>query len=163
MVFIFACASSKQVATDDVDRKKSSDSRYDESFDPLSLDDEDIVITKKENVDKVKNNSDSENKNNSIENIEMREVEGYRVQLMATRSIETATMAQQRALDTFTALEYKVYLIFEAPLYRIRLGDATNRTAAELIREAAKARGYDEAFIVRSKVVVPANQGIMPE
>ena len=46
LVLIFACASSQQIKTDDPDRAKSTDNRYDESFDPLSLDEEDIVITK---------------------------------------------------------------------------------------------------------------------
>jgi len=157
LVFIFACASSKHVKTDDPDHTKSTDSRYDESFDPLSLDDEEIVITKKENITEKNTDNNLNNQKVIPDNVKMQEVEGYRVQLMATRSIETATMAQQRAVDMFSNLEYKVYLIFEAPLYRIRLGDAVDRRDAELIRDSAKERGYDEAFIVRSKVVVPEN------
>ncbi len=141
---------------------------YDESFDPLSLEDDDIVI-KRTNRFETSSNPVIEPLNVSSGNtgttgneipdslITYKEVDGFRVQIFAGRSVETATMTKTKAEADFAPLGQKVYFIFEAPFYRIRVGDFTDRTQAEKLREQARKIGYREAFIVRSKVRVPEN------
>ncbi|HEM48747.1 MAG TPA: SPOR domain-containing protein [Caldithrix sp.] len=161
LIFFIGCASSSKVQTgiDSGDRDVSG--KYDESFDPSTLDDDDIVIGKTDDKTQTKQVANETDKNQATEKIIMHEVEGYRVQILATQGIEAATLQQQKAVDRFSDNGYKVYLIYEAPLYRLRIGDAITRKEAELIRDLAKERGYDEAFIVRSKVMTPesANPG----
>ena len=158
IALIYACGTSgKVIKENDPQQNKIKTSRYDESFDPLSLDDEDIIITKKEEKESDQNTADNKIENTADEEVVLLESEGFRVQIFATRSIETATLAQQKAVDQFSDSNYKVYLVFEAPLYRLRIGDALSRSDAEDIRDLAKERGYDEAFIVRSKVMIPEN------
>lgn len=153
LIYFVGCASSSktQTATDAGEKKLSG--KYDESFDPLTLDDDDIVINKEANDVQIKKTDDKTIKDRDEKKVVMHEVEGYRVQILATQGIEAATLQQQKAIDRFSDHGYKVYLIYEAPLYRLRIGDATNRKDAEFIRDLAKERGYDEAFIVRSKVM----------
>ncbi|MEJ2543652.1 MAG: SPOR domain-containing protein [Calditrichaceae bacterium] len=156
LVYFIGCASSSKVKTgmDTEERKPSS--KYDESFDPLTLDDDDIEITKENtNTQQVKQADQSASKQQNTEKVIMHELEGFRVQILATQGLESATLQQQKAVDRFSDHGYKVYLIYEAPLYRLRIGDAVTRKDAELIRDIAKERGYDEAFIVRSKVMAP--------
>jgi len=154
-IFFISCASSSKIQSNaDPGREKTSN-KYDESFDPLTLDDDDIEIGKESDAGTVDQTAfESENIQENVKAI-MHEVEGYRVQILATQGIEAATLQQQRAVDRFSDKNYKVYLIYEAPLYRLRIGDATNRKEAEIIRDIAKQLGYDEAFIVRSKVIAP--------
>jgi len=150
IALLAACSSTKQVATPTNDPA----SKYDESFDPNSLNDDDIVIAKLEGKvaePKVKNSGNTL----LADEIKFREASGFRVQLVATKSIETATLTEQEAKDIFITMKHKVYLIFDAPLYKVRVGDVTNRNAAEEIRDTAKDYGYREAFIVPSKVNVP--------
>lgn len=151
-----ACAAQKEIVIEKQPAGSPGDQRYDESFDPLSLEDDDIVISRAD-APVVERKEETDNTLPQIERLPAREAEGFRVQIFATRSIEAATVAQQKALDQFMDLNYKVYLIYEAPLYRIRIGDALTRREADQIRDVAQQRGYDEAFVVRSKVLVSDN------
>jgi len=122
--------------------------QYDESFDPLSLDDDDIVIAEASLTKK-----EIENKPVVIEEkIIPKEMNGFRVQILATKNIETASLFEQEATERFGSLEHKTYLIFEAPLYKIRVGDCKERAEAENLRDLAKQYNYREAFIVKCKI-----------
>ncbi len=155
LIYFLGCASSSKIQTDTDTGDRKISGKYDESFDPLTLDDDDIVINKEVNDSQIMKSGDKTTKDQVGKKVVMHEVEGYRVQILATQGIEAASLQQQKAIDRFSDHGYKVYLIYEAPLYRLRIGDATNRKDAEFIRDLAKERGYDEAFIVRSKVMAP--------
>ncbi|TFH01657.1 MAG: SPOR domain-containing protein [Calditrichales bacterium] len=82
----------------------------------------------------------------------MKEVNGYRVQILATKNIETASLYEQEATERLQGYDHKTYLIFEAPLYKIRVGDCKTRLEAESVREIMEDYGYRETFIVKSKI-----------
>ena len=155
LIFFIGCASSSKIQTDTDSGVGKASGKYDESFDPLTLDDDDIEIGKEDSGTQINQTGNESDNTQGNEQVLMHEVEGFRVQILATQGIEAATLQQQRAVDRFSDRDYKVYLIYEAPLYRLRIGDAINRKEAEDIRDIAKERGYDEAFIVRSKVMAP--------
>ena len=69
--------------------------------------------------------------------------------------MESATLTEQKAITQFEPLNYKVYLIFEAPFYKIRVGDFRTMHEAESLRDLAKEYGYNESFPVKSKVRIP--------
>ena len=156
LIFVFGCGTSQKAVKVHPDQVKKTSS-YDESFDPLSLKDDDIVI--KPVSESAKDQTESTKKSAKKEDTQIQtEVDGYRVQLLATRSIESATLIKQKAEEQFSPYNYKVYWSFEAPFYKIRIGDVLKRTEAEEIRDLAKKMGYDQAFPVRSKVHPPENQ-----
>jgi len=153
-VFI-SCAPSKRIIKTNEQTSRAKATKYDERFDPLSLNDDDIVIAaqpKKNDAQnkKVKANKTGQNTDLSVSE----EKDGFRVQIFASRNVEGATIAQQKAKERFNPLKQKVYWIFEAPFYKIRIGDALDRDQADKILELAKSLGYDQAFIVRSKVTI---------
>ncbi len=157
---IGACASSKK-SIDTVEESSKASSHYDESFDPLTLNDNDVVIQKKEHP--VETTVEKKIPETTVpvevaENIEMKEVDGFRVQILAVKDVERASLIQQTAAEQFRAMEYKSYLVFESSLYKVRIGDVTTRSDAEEIRDMAKDYGYKAAFIVPSKVTVPKNR-----
>jgi hypothetical protein len=125
--------------------------QYDESFDPLTLDDDDIIIAGDEYTQVIDN--PGSNPDSAIIPT-MRELTGFRVQILATKNIETASLFEQEASERFNNLDHKTYLIFEAPLYKIRVGDCKKRTQAEELRDMALQYGYRESFIVKSKIQV---------
>jgi len=143
---IFACSGSREaVKTKDTDKK----SRYDESFDPLSLNDNDIIVLPTQRrLSENEDNAASNNKKTSTTAID-----GFRVQILATNNLEKASLIEQEASERFKRNGYSTYLVFEAPLYKIRIGDCADRVQAEKIRDLAKSVGYDGAFIVKSVVV----------
>ena len=123
---------------------------YDESFDPLSLNDDDIVIGPEETGTSAQ--STSKNDPGTVSG-RISEVNGFRVQILATNNLEKASLVEQEAAERFSRNGHETYLVFEAPLYKIRIGDCTERQNAEAIRDLAKTFGYKGAFIVKSKVV----------
>ena len=157
IIFIMGCTASQKTLSEkpEMQEKKSI---YDESFDPLSLKDDDIVISNVEEAKKEELKPDQKKILIEEKTVIEKEVDGYRVQLLATRSIESATLIKQKAEEQFQSYNHKVYWSFEAPFYKIRIGNVLKRTEAEAIRDLAKKLGYDQAFPVRSKVFPPDNQ-----
>ena len=158
LILIVNCAGVKET-TDRREREQSS-TPYDESFDPLSLEDDDITITKnQESTDREAKPEESAEETTMESAAGSRQMDGWRVQILATKNIENATLVHQEASDQFELSDISAYLIFEAPLYKVRIGNALTRTEAEAIRDLARDYGYSEAFIVRSKVMVnPDNE-----
>jgi len=72
------------------------------------------------------------------------------VQLLATSDEEMAREEKKRAVFKF---EDKVYLIFDAPMYKIRVGDCLTRKEAEELKKQAVSQGFTDAWIVPSQVV----------
>jgi len=150
-LFLVNCSGSKTVT------KKSthSDANYDESFDPMTLNDNDITFPSI--VKNIKQSKDTlSTLNNSTET--QKEVNGFRVQIIATQNLEKATLLEEEAKSQFAMSGHKTYLIFEAPLYKIRLGDFTTRNQADELKIQALRYGYREAFIVRTKVTISPDE-----
>jgi hypothetical protein len=145
----FNCAGTKEVVKEEAVVQNTP--QFDESFDPLSLNDDDIIIAGVALPEPVS----SENNSNLSSVISApKEITGYRVQILATKDIETASLFEQEASERFFNQDHKTYLIFKAPLYRIRVGDCKDRVDAEKIRDLAIEYGYREAFIVKSLIQV---------
>ena len=149
LFIVTGCSSTKEVVKDDTPVQDTY--RYDESFDPLMLNDDDILIAGEDNtaaIDNVDNSSDTD------VIVTTREITGFRVQILATKNIETASLFEQEASERFGHLDHKTYLVFEAPLYKIRVGDCKKRIQAEELRDLAMQYGYRESFIVKTKIQV---------
>jgi hypothetical protein len=78
-----------------------------------------------------------------------RMVEGYRVQLLATREESEARRARD---DARTYFPENSYLLYDNPYYKLRLGDCLTRTTADSLQQRAIAKGFAGAWIVRSLV-----------
>lgn len=149
-VLWLGCSASKEMSkTDDLETDEVT---YDESFDPLTLNDDDLELPQV-------NLSNSRIDNNIIINntqpsVQKKEAHGFRVQIIATQDIEKATLLEEEARNQFSPFGHEAYLIFEAPLYKIRIGNFSNRNQAEDLKEKAIKMGYRESFIVRTKVIL---------
>ncbi|MEA3310729.1 MAG: SPOR domain-containing protein [candidate division WOR-3 bacterium] len=76
-------------------------------------------------------------------------VPGYRVQIFASSTNEGANKVASEARFKFTE---RVYVEYDAPYYKVRIGDYKNRSDAEILREKAKNLGYGDAWIVQTEV-----------
>jgi hypothetical protein len=157
VIFFGACAGTRESAPEKKPAETGS-RPYDESFDPGTLDDDDIVIgppsSSADNTSQTDDQVAAGTQNKTDSDNRSREVNGFRVQILATNNIETASLVEQEANDRFSGGGNKTYLVFEAPLYKIRIGDCENRADAEALRDQAVQNGYSGAFIVKSKINV---------
>jgi cell division septation protein DedD len=77
---------------------------------------------------------------------------GYRVQVFATTD---PALAEARAGEMRQLFEEQVYVEFEGELFKVRVGDCTNREEAANLRRRALGLGLEGAFIVDARVREP--------
>jgi hypothetical protein len=75
--------------------------------------------------------------------------EGYRVQVLATRYFERA---DSLAIIMKNTVSDSVYVDFEAPNYKVRIGDFIDRDSAELLQQELVQMGYNSAWILRARI-----------
>ncbi|MFZ0391289.1 MAG: SPOR domain-containing protein [Calditrichia bacterium] len=125
----------------------------DESFDPVKLNNEDLNFSyTKKTVEKV-NPADMELPEVSEKKMESnQETDGYRIQIISTKELDNATNTKDIAGDQFIDLGVNLYMDFDSPYYKVRLGDFRDRVAAEELLKEVRSRGYPKAWIVKTKV-----------
>lgn len=123
--------------------------KQDESFNPLNLKEEDPMKLPESRL-KVSESTHSGGKPSSRGG-GLREVAGFRVQLISTDSEADARECEQKALLDF---KNNVYLIFDPPNYKVRIGDFQDRAQANEFKERAIRLGYVNAWVVQSRVLV---------
>jgi hypothetical protein len=74
---------------------------------------------------------------------------GYRVQIFASSERARAESAAAEARRKFTE---PVYVEFEAPLYKVRVGDCVTRHEADTLKEKAGVQGYEGAWVAETPV-----------
>ena len=75
--------------------------------------------------------------------------EGYRVQVLATRYFERA---DSLAVIMKNTVSDSVYVDFEAPNYKVRIGDFIDRDSAESLQQELVQMGYNSAWILRARI-----------
>ena len=75
--------------------------------------------------------------------------EGYRVQVLATRYFERA---DSLAVIMKNTVRDSVYVDFEAPNYKVRIGDFIDRDSAESLQQELVQMGYNSAWILRARI-----------
>jgi len=75
--------------------------------------------------------------------------EGYRVQVLATRYYERADSLAVLMKNTVSD---SVYVDFEAPNYKVRIGDFIDRDSAESLQQELVQMGYYSAWILRTRI-----------
>jgi len=79
-------------------------------------------------------------------------VPGWRVQLNAFPAMASAEAAAAKARQHFTE---SVYVEYQAPYYKVRLGDFLTKEDARHMVNRAKAENYAQAWVVEDLVVRP--------
>jgi len=77
--------------------------------------------------------------------------EGYRVQVLSTLDHESAADLRTKLHPQF---DDEVYVIFDPPNYKVRVGNFRSRFDAEVAQLRLQKMGYATAWIIRSEVWV---------
>jgi len=70
----------------------------------------------------------------------------WRVQVFASQDLQ---LADRKGKEAAERLQVRAYLVFEAPYYKVRLGDFPTEEKAQALREQAISAGYPGAFRTR--------------
>jgi hypothetical protein len=79
-------------------------------------------------------------------------VDGYRVQIYAAGSEESARKLKALALGEFKQDGVAIYIEREGALFKLRIGDLSTRQDADRLRAIARRKGFADAWIVKSRV-----------
>jgi hypothetical protein len=76
--------------------------------------------------------------------------DGYRVQVLSTDDIDEASVVRSEIYEKTARKE--VYIIFEPPFYKVKVGDFTSKSEAENLRFELNQLGYTESKVVQETV-----------
>ena len=95
--------------------------------------------------------TDSGSKVNVVNSLDsnITEIEGFRVQVFATQD---RNMADQLQRELVLKFDEKVYIVFEAPNYKLRVGDFLDRENAERLRKRLVSSDFPSSWIVRTRI-----------
>lgn len=116
-----------------------------EDFDPETLDDDNISIEETEKTHTSLEDRLFIQEESSDDSV----VTGYRVQLVQTTDPDEAKNVERDAIFRFNE---EVYRVFDAPFYKIRVGDFVNWYDAEKLQKLAIQKGFREAWVIRTKI-----------
>ncbi len=87
----------------------------------------------------------------SQQNKEFIETTGYRIQLISTQKLNEAIKIKAQADSLYSM---PVYVDFEPPNYKVRIGNYITNEEAQSMQTAMQNRGFKYAWVVPSKIVV---------
>lgn len=159
-ILLISCTGVKETVAPRMESEESSDTekqekvRFDESFDPLTLNDDTWVIEKKSHLHKnqmVTSGETDEREAGHKKEMKEQIVFGFRVQLYSTTDYYMALGVRDEA---GAKLLDDIYVDYEQPYYKVRAGNFTMRENAEEIKNIAKSLGYTDAWVIQTNVLL---------
>ena len=158
MIMVWGCAfapTSRFKPQEKDTKAETEEVEQTEDFDPLSLDDDDITVSETEKPGEPTPREREEKPDvhpDTTKAEEFEQIHGYRVQIFLSSNLENAQKIREEANEIFSE---EAYLKYDAPYYKVRIGDCLTRREADLLREKAVRHGYKDAWVVRALVNVP--------
>ncbi len=160
--FIFiGCSSTKSFLNDtqDTDKKDAQEenqkgkklplSSYEATLNPSDYDDE-VDIVQRSHIEAKKKEGTIEIPPDSTTIVE-EVIQGFRIQVYSSSNVDEAVRAKSVAIEKF--FSDSVYMVYDAPVYKIRVGDFANRYEANQRLPEFIESGYRDAWIVPDRVV----------
>ncbi len=121
----------------------------DESFDPTTLRDWKTLPNTIETIKPIEDELENRLMNASNAPQPPKMEVGYRVQVFSTSDYIRALR-----VDSLARIRWKqnVYLRFDSPYYKVRIGNARNRDDADQLQRDAIRAGYRNAWVVRTAI-----------
>jgi len=147
LLFLWGCKSSEKA--EKIQPKSSFKeflTKYEKTFDPSDFD---ISLDSIRLEEKRQHEALEASKLVSVAPPET--IPGFRVQVLFTPDIEQANLSR----DTLSYLlpEEWTYVVYDAPYYKIRVGNYIDRTSANLMIRKLVGLGYQDAWVVPDKII----------
>jgi hypothetical protein len=129
--------------------KKRSLAEYEATLDPVKYDQE-VEVVEKTHIEEKKQQVPLEIPKDSMV-VQEEVVQGFRIQVFSSSGLDEANLMKSITLEKFTG--DSVYVMYEAPVYKVRVGDFVNRYEANQRLPEFVEKGYRDAWIVPDRVV----------
>jgi hypothetical protein len=132
-------------------------SEVERTFNPSDYDDEIEVVQKQHEFEQLR--ATSERQQDSVV-VESEVVQGFRIQVFASGGIDEANAMRQTAVQRLT--EDSVYVVFDPPIYKVRVGDFRTRVEANQRLGVISAMGFADAWVVGDKITIRKTIRVQP-
>lgn len=153
---IIGCASSKPFQVEEEEpkyeqpkEKKLLLSEYEQTLNPIEFDREIEVVQKTRHDDQKQQNPLEIPKDSMVVQEEV--VQGFRIQIFSSSNVDETTLMKNLALEKFVG--DSIYVVYDAPVYKVRVGDFVNRYEANQRLPEFVDKGYRDAWIVPDRIV----------
>ena len=149
------CTSSKPFQAEEKQKyeqpkeKKLQLSEYEATLNPVDFDRE-IKIVQTARSDEQKQQVALEIPKDSMV-VQEEVVQGFRIQIFSSSNVDEATVMKNLALEKFVG--DSIYVVYDAPVYKVRVGDFVNRYEANQRLPEFVQKGYQDAWIVPERIV----------
>jgi hypothetical protein len=154
-VFLIGCTSSKPFLVEEKPKneppkeKKLLLSEYEATLNPVDFDREIEIVQKSQSADQ-KQQKPLEIPEDSMVVLE-EVVQGFRIQIFSSSNVDETTLMKNLALEKFVG--DSIYVVYDAPVYKVRVGDFVNRYEANQRLPEFVEKGYRDAWIVPDRIV----------
>ncbi len=154
LVFILAGCTSQRFAEKEkpkteVPKDKFSLAQFEKTFNPADYDREVNIVQRIDTADKNKLPPLEIPKDTLI--IKEEAVQGFRIQVFSSSGVDEANLVKNLVQEKF--VHDTVYVEYDAPVYKVRVGDFINRYEANQRLPEFVEKGYRDAWIVPDRVI----------
>lgn len=152
MVLVASCAPSRRFAEErkskeSLKEKKLPLAEYEATLNPSDYDQE-VEAVQKVHTDERNRSQLNIPKDSTVVQEEM--VQGFRIQIFSSSNVDEANIVKNTVAEKF--LFDSVYVVYDPPVYKVRVGDFTNRYEANQRLPEFVDKGYRDAWIVPDQV-----------
>jgi hypothetical protein len=131
--------------------------QIEKKFNPSDYDDEIEVVQKQHEFEQQR--AAAERQQDSVV-VESELTQGYRIQIFASGSIDDANAMRQTAVQRLP--DDSVYVVFDPPVYKVRVGDFRTRVEANQRLGVISALGFADAWVVGDKITIRKSVRVQP-
>ena len=149
------CTSSKMVEAEEKPKneqpreKKHLLSDYEATLNPVEFDREIVMVQKSLSGEQKQQNPLEIPKDSMIVQEEV--VQGFRIQIFSSSNVDETILMKNLAGEKF--IGDSIYVVYDAPVYKVRIGDYVNRYEANQRLPEFVQKGYRDAWIVPDRIV----------
>lgn len=123
-------------------------SQYEKAFNPSDYDDDIDAVPERHELEQQR--AAAEHQRDSVV-VESEFSQGFRIQIFATGSIDEANAMRMTAVQRIP--EDSVYVVFDPPVYKVRVGDFKTKMEANQRLGVIAGLGFTDAWVVSDKIV----------
>ncbi len=129
--------------------EKRSLADYEATLNPVDYDKE-VEVVEKVHAEEKKQQVPLEIPKDSLV-VEEEVVQGFRIQVFSSSGVDEATLMKNVVMEKFAG--DSVYVVYDAPVYKVRVGDFVNRYEANQRLPEFTEKGYRDAWIVPDRII----------
>jgi hypothetical protein len=158
VLLFFGCGATRNQMTEQENRKgiEKETGIVNEFFDPLILKEDELKVKKTISIESKSDQMKENDIQTMPESQRSDETSGFRVQICAVSDEGRARQIQREAILKF--MNEEVYLIYDSPYYKVRVGNCMTRFEADKLQQLAVEKGFDDAWVVRTKISMKSQQ-----